>query len=103
MVTSSFVKLLPDGHIDLNDLEEQLAANAERCFVSLMHANNEIGNLLDIYAAGEICKNIMPFFILIRCKRWGIIKLTFVVSRCILPQGRDINFTVERGWYFICE
>ena len=62
MVTSSFVKLLPDGHIDLNDLEEQLAANAERCFVSLMHANNEIGNLLDIYAAGEICKKYNAIF-----------------------------------------
>src|ERR1700704_1272048 len=29
-VTSSFVKLLPDGHIDLNDLEEQLASYEER-------------------------------------------------------------------------
>lgn len=62
VVTSSFVKLLPDGHIDLNDLEEQLAAHKEKCFVSLMHANNEIGNLLDIYAAGEICKKHNAIF-----------------------------------------
>jgi cysteine desulfurase len=62
VVTSSFVKLLPDGHIDLNDLEEQLAAHMERCFVSLMHANNEIGNLLDINAAGEICKKYNAIF-----------------------------------------
>ena len=54
VITSSFVKLLPDGHIDLNDLEKQLSANKERCFVTLMHANNEIGNLLDIHATGEI-------------------------------------------------
>jgi cysteine desulfurase len=61
-VTSSFVKLLPDGHVDLNDLEEQLASQSERCLVSLMHANNEIGNLLDIYRAGEICKKYNAIF-----------------------------------------
>jgi cysteine desulfurase len=62
VVTSSFVKLLPDGHIDLEDLEAQLASHQERCLVSLMHANNEIGNLLDIYAAGEICKKYNAIF-----------------------------------------
>ena len=62
MITTSFVKLLPDGHIDLDDLEKQLAEHKERCLVSLMHANNEIGNLLDIYAAGEICKKYNAIF-----------------------------------------
>jgi len=62
VVTSSFVKILPDGHIDLEDLEIQLASHSERCLVSLMHANNEIGNLLDIYAAGEICKKYNAIF-----------------------------------------
>lgn len=62
LVTSSFVKVLPNGHVDLNDLEAQLAAQKERCLVSLMHANNEIGNLLDIYAAGEICKKYNAIF-----------------------------------------
>ena len=61
-ITTSFVKLLPDGHIDLDDLEKQLAAHTERCLVSLMHANNEIGNLLDIYTAGEICKKYNAIF-----------------------------------------
>jgi cysteine desulfurase len=62
MVTSSFVNVLPDGHINLADLESQLAAHDERCLVSLMHANNEIGNLLDIYTAGEICKKYDAIF-----------------------------------------
>ncbi|MDT9155916.1 aminotransferase class V-fold PLP-dependent enzyme, partial [Escherichia coli] len=44
-VTSSYVKLLPNGHVDLADLEEQLKKSTVRCLVSLMHANNEIGNL----------------------------------------------------------
>jgi cysteine desulfurase len=62
VVTSSFVKLLPNGHIDLEDLETQLASHEERCLVSLMHANNEIGNLLDIYTTGEICKKYNAIF-----------------------------------------
>src|SRR6187399_3019161 len=61
-ITTSFVKLLSDGHIDLGDLEKQLAEHKERCLVSLMHANNEIGNLLDIYTAGEICKKYNAIF-----------------------------------------
>ena len=44
------------------DLEEQLAAHKERCLVSLMHANNEIGNLLDIDAVGNLCKKYNAIF-----------------------------------------
>ncbi len=52
----SYVKLLPNGHIDLDDLEKLLAGTEEKCLVTLMHANNEIGNMLDIQKAGELCK-----------------------------------------------
>ncbi|MBL7741059.1 MAG: cysteine desulfurase [Chitinophagaceae bacterium] len=61
-VTSSFVKLTPDGHIDLSDLEEQLASHEERCLVTLMHANNEIGNLLPIKAVGTLCNKYNAIF-----------------------------------------
>jgi cysteine desulfurase len=52
----SFVNVLPNGHIDLEDLEQQLANSPEKTLVTLMHANNEIGNLLDIHSVGELCK-----------------------------------------------
>ena len=55
-VIVSYVKILPDGHIDLEDLEKILAATADKTLVSLMHANNEIGNMLDINAVGNLCK-----------------------------------------------
>ena len=54
--TVSYVKLLPNGHIDIDDLEKLLAASNEKTLVTLMHANNEIGNILDIYAVGNLCK-----------------------------------------------
>ena len=58
----SYVKLLPAGHIDLDDLEKLLAAGKEKSLVTLMHANNEIGNILDINAVGELCKKYNAIF-----------------------------------------
>ncbi|SHK01312.1 cysteine desulfurase family protein [Hymenobacter psychrotolerans] len=50
----SYLRHDAQGRLDLAHLEELLAMNP-RTFVSLMHANNEIGNLNDIAAIGEIC------------------------------------------------
>jgi cysteine desulfurase len=61
-VTSSYVKLTPEGHVDLEDLEQQLAAQEKRCLVSLMHANNEIGNLLPIKTVGQLCNKYNAIF-----------------------------------------
>lgn len=58
----SYVKLLPDGHIDLEDLARLLSESEEKCLVTLMHVNNEIGNILDIHAVGELCKQHNAIF-----------------------------------------
>jgi len=58
----SWVGVMPDGHIDLEDLEHKLAGSDEKTLVTLMHANNEIGNMLDIHAVGEICKRYGAVF-----------------------------------------
>lgn len=52
----SYVNVLPDGHIDLQHLHRLLNESAEKCLVTLLHANNEIGNMIDIHAVGELCK-----------------------------------------------
>lgn len=57
----SFVNLLPNGHIDLAHLEALLGSNT-RSFVSLMHANNELGNLLPIQEVGELCEKYGAIF-----------------------------------------
>ncbi|MBS1755902.1 MAG: cysteine desulfurase [Bacteroidetes bacterium] len=62
LVKVSYVKVLPDGHIDMDDLEELLASSEEKTLVSLMHGNNEIGNILDINAVGELCKLYSAIF-----------------------------------------
>lgn len=48
-----FVKLDAQGHIDLSHLAELLSQKPQ-ALVSLMHANNEIGNMIDVQAVGEM-------------------------------------------------
>lgn len=57
----SLVNVDDQGHVDLNHLEELLKTN-DRTFVSLMHANNELGTLLPLKAVGEICKKYDAVF-----------------------------------------
>lgn len=57
-----FVKVLSNGHIDLNDLERLLSSSNKKTLVTLMHANNEIGNITDINAIGELCKKFNAVF-----------------------------------------
>lgn len=61
-VAMSLVKLLPNGHVDMEDLEHLLASSPEKSLVTLMHANNEIGNMLDLYAVGNLCKKYGAIF-----------------------------------------
>lgn len=57
LVKRSIVNLKDDGHIDLQHLEELLSKYPEeKTLVTLMHANNEIGNLLDAKTVGALCE-----------------------------------------------
>lgn len=51
----SFVNIDSKGNIDYKHLEELLSTN-DRSFVSLMHANNEIGTLTDMEKVGDLCE-----------------------------------------------
>ncbi|MBT6808058.1 MAG: cysteine desulfurase [Flavobacteriales bacterium] len=57
----SYVDIDENGVVDLNHLYELLQANP-RTFVSIMHANNEIGTIQDINAIGDICKEHKAIF-----------------------------------------
>ncbi|MFK7951203.1 MAG: cysteine desulfurase family protein [Ekhidna sp.] len=57
----SYVDLDGQGLINYDQLEELLKSNANS-MVSLMHANNEIGNLLDLDRVGTMCKEHNALF-----------------------------------------
>jgi cysteine desulfurase len=58
----SFVQILPNGHIDMDHLATLLAASTEKTIVTIMHANNEIGTMIDIAAVGQLCKQHHAYF-----------------------------------------
>lgn len=57
----SFVALDEKGHVKMDHLQQLLQQNPNS-FVSLMHGNNEIGNLLDIEAVGQLCEDHKAIF-----------------------------------------
>ena len=61
-LTLSFVQILPNGHIDMDHLATLLAASTEKTIVTIMHANNEIGNMIDMAAVGQLCKQHHAYF-----------------------------------------
>ncbi|MFN8407653.1 MAG: cysteine desulfurase family protein [Sphingobacteriaceae bacterium] len=61
MIKLSYVHVDSKGNVDLQHLEELLKSN-ERSLVSLMHANNEIGTLMDMVKVGDICEQYRAIF-----------------------------------------
>jgi len=61
VIKLSWIKINEKGEVDYDHLEELLKTN-EKTFVSLMHANNEIGTVTDIERVGELCKKYNAVF-----------------------------------------
>jgi cysteine desulfurase len=58
----SFIQILPNGHIDMDHLATLLAGSTEKTIVTIMHANNEIGNMIDMAAIGQLCRQSHAYF-----------------------------------------
>jgi len=50
------------GDLDLDQLQDLLSNSEKKTLVTLMHANNEIGNLLDIERVSSLCKKHNALF-----------------------------------------
>ncbi|GIZ15567.1 cysteine desulfurase family protein [Capnocytophaga catalasegens] len=60
----SYVKLMPDGSVDLYHLKKLLSdfPSKEKILVSLMHINNEIGNILPLEEVAVLCQKYNAYF-----------------------------------------
>lgn len=61
----TLVTLTKSGEVDYDNLESQLkklSGDGKKVLVSLMHANNEIGTLLDVVRVGALCKQYNAIF-----------------------------------------
>ncbi len=57
-----YVKLDECGQVDYAHLENLLANTSDKTLVSLMHVNNEVGNLLDLKKVALLCKSHKALF-----------------------------------------
>ncbi|MEO9513816.1 MAG: cysteine desulfurase family protein [Flavobacteriaceae bacterium] len=57
-----FVDLDINGNPDIDHLKALLKKDDSKKLVSLMHVNNEIGNIIDIDLIGELCRESGAFF-----------------------------------------
>lgn len=76
-VTVNYVNLKDCGSIDSAHLEELLGNSTEKTLVSLMHINNEVGNMLDIKAVAKLCKSHNALFHCDTVQSVGHFKLDF--------------------------
>ena len=61
MIKLSYVDIDKNGVVSISHLKKILENNS-RTFVSIMHANNEIGTIQDIKSIGDICKEHNAIF-----------------------------------------
>lgn len=61
LIKLSFVDVNQRGEVDYKHLEQLLQGN-DRSFVSIMHANNELGTINNIEFIGELCEKYEAIF-----------------------------------------
>ncbi len=90
-ITVDYVKTLSDGSIDLTNLVE-LLTDTIPTLVSLMHINNETGEILDLERVGVLCKQSKALFHTDAVQSVGKIKIDI--------QKLEIDFLVASAHKF---
>lgn len=92
MVQVDMVKVDQYALPDFDHLEELLAASDTPTLVTIMHANNELGSMLDMHQLSALCKNMVLTSILIQCRQLDIFQSMCNKPLLILCQVLRINF-----------
>lgn len=96
----SYVKLDKKGNVDLEHLERLLDANPQS-LISLMHGNNEIGNLTDIQAISKLAKKYNAAFHTDTTQTIGKVKLNLSEYPVDFLVGSAHKFHGPKGVGFI--
>lgn len=98
----SFVEIDEKGNVKLEHLQELLKNNS-RSLVSLMHGNNEIGNLNDIERIGDICEEYEAIFHSDTVQTMGHYPhdLQKLKAHCIVGSAHKLHGPKGAGFIFI--
>lgn len=99
--TVEMVRIDEKGNVDLADLERRLAASTEKTLVSLMHANNEIGNLLPLEEVAGICEAAGALFHCDTVQTMGYYPINLDATRVNFLSGSAHKFYGPKGIGFV--
>ncbi len=97
----SFVNLKEAGQIDLEHLETLLKIPSKKTLVSLMHANNEIGNLIDLEKIGTLAHQHEALFHTDTIQTMGHIDLDLSLLPVDFLVGSAHKFNGPKGVGFL--
>lgn len=89
------------GHINLEDLRQRLGTGDRKTLVSLMHANNEIGNLLPLQQVANICADAGALFHCDTVQTMGYYPIDLTVTRINFLSGSAHKFHGPKGVGFV--
>jgi cysteine desulfurase len=95
------VRIGERGHVDLDNLRQLLGDNDSPTLVSLMHANNEIGNLLDLEAVATICADAGALFHCDTVQTMGYYPFDLSAMRINFLSGSAHKFYGPKGVGFV--
>ncbi len=100
-VAVDFLEVDFKGRINLDQLEEFLVASDEKTLVSLMHANNEIGTIMDIDQVGELCQKYGALFHTDTVQTMGYYPIDVSKGKINFLTGSSHKFHGPKGCGFI--
>lgn len=96
----SYAKLTSNGHVDLADLERLLQEDGPT-LVTLMHGNNEIGNMIDLNEVGSLCRKYNAYFHSDTVQTMGYFNLDLQNTPIDFVNGAGHKFNGPKGIGFI--
>jgi cysteine desulfurase len=100
-ITVDYVKLDSKGRVNYKHLEELLKSSEEKTLVTLMHANNEIGTMIDIEAVGEVCAENGAYFHSDTVQTAGHFPIDVSTTKIHFMSGSSHKFHGPKGVGFI--
>ena len=100
-VRVSMVDLDQAGRVNIDHLRKLLAESKEKTLVSLMHANNEIGTMIDIDEIGNICAEYDALFHSDTVQTMGHFKLDLSKTNIHFITGAAHKFHGPKGVGFL--
>ncbi len=95
------VKIDEKGNVCLDDLRRLLGAKEQKTLVSLMHANNEIGNLLPLAEVAGICEEAGALFHCDTVQTMGYYPIDLDAVRVNFLSGSAHKFYGPKGVGFV--